>query len=330
MEFTVPMKTTGAMGIDSLTQINNGWAANSQESQSLQSAQTQNYDQSYNQSGYANQQANYNQQQNYDNQQYYNNQQVNYNNQQVDYNNQQQCYGNNQQTNYNQQNYNQQSYQQPQQQYYQQPVQQTQPVQQAAQPKQRTKGNGVHLKKGQKAALTNAAGGQLTNIDVCLGWDITNQACDLDASAFMLGQNGKVIGDDWFVFYGQTDSPDGSIHHSGDSQGEGDGDDEIISVKLNTVNPNVQKITFVVTINEALERGLNFSMVANAYVRVVDKTTGQEINRFELTDYYSNVTSMVVGELYRYNGAWKFNAVGDGVARDLAGLCEMYGVNVAD
>jgi tellurium resistance protein TerD len=71
-------------------------------------------------------------------------------------------------------------------------------------------------------------------------------------------------------------------------------------------------------------------MVANAYVRVVDKTTGQEINRFELTDYYSNVTSMVVGELYRYNGAWKFNAVGDGVARDLAGLCEMYGVNVAD
>ena len=92
---------------------------------------------------------------------------------------------------------------------------------------------------------------------------------------------------------------------------------------------NVKKITFVVTINEALEQGLNFSMVANAYVRVVDKTTGQELNRFQLTDYYANVTAMVVGEVYNHNGQWKFNAVGDGVAKDLAGLCGMYGVNVA-
>ena len=108
------------------------------------------------------------------------------------------------------------------------------------------------------------------------------------------------------------------------------GDDEIIDINLQTINPNVKKITFVVTINEALERGLNFSMVANAYVRVVDKTTGQELNRFQLTDYYANVTSMVVGEVYNHNGQWKFNAVGDGVAKDLAGLCAMYGVNVAD
>ena len=97
-----------------------------------------------------------------------------------------------------------------------------------------------------------------------------------------------------------------------------------------TINPNVKKITFVVTINEALERGLNFSMVQNAYVRVMDGTTGQELMRFNLTDYYSNVTAMVVGEVYNHNGAWKFNAVGDGVAKDLAGLCGMYGVNVAD
>ena len=203
-------------------------------------------------------------------------------------------------------------------------------MQPAPQPKQRPNGGGVHLKKGQKVALAGVNGAQLTNVDICLGWDVTNGACDLDASAFMLGADGKVPGDDWFVFYGQTNSPDGSIIHSGDSQGDDIGDDEIISINLNQVSGNVQKITFVVTINEALERGLNFSMVANAYVRVVDKTTGQELNKFILTDYYANVTSMVVGELYRHNGVWKFNAVGDGVAKDLAGLCAMYGVNVAD
>ena len=200
-------------------------------------------------------------------------------------------------------------------------------VQSVPQPRQRPQGNGVVLKKGQKVPLAN--GGQsLNNIDVCLGWDVVNVACDLDASAFMLGVNDKVIDDDWFVFYGQTNSPDNSVRHSGDSQGEGIGDDEIISVSLAAINQNVKKIVFVVTINEALEKGLNFSMVQNAYVRVVDKTTNAELVRFSLTDYYSNVTSMVVGEIYNHNGQWKFNAVGDGVARDLAGLCEMYGVNV--
>lgn len=233
------------------------------------------------------------------------------------------------QPNYNQQNqnYQQQNYQaQPQ---MQQP--QPQQVQQAPVQQQRTQGGGVHLKKGQKFALAGAGGAQLNRIKIGLGWDILNQACDLDASAFMLDANNKVIGDDWFVFYGQTTSPDNSIKHSGDNTtGAGTGDDEIIDITLSMVNPSVQKIVFVVTINEALEQGLNFSMVANAYVRVIDEQTNSEIARFALTDYYANVTSMVVGELYRHNGQWKFNAVGDGVAKDLAGLCAMYGVNVAD
>lgn len=210
------------------------------------------------------------------------------------------------------------------------PMAQTQMAQAPVQQKQRPAGGGVHLKKGQKVALAGASGGALQSIRVCLGWDVQNVACDLDASAFMLGADGRVIGDDWFVFYGQTTSPDGSVRHSGDSAGAAMGDDEIIDINLQTINPNVKKITFVVTINEALEQGLNFSMVANAYVRVVDGVTGQEINRFQLTDYYANVTAMVVGEVYNHNGQWKFNAVGDGVAKDLAGLCAMYGVNVAD
>lgn len=205
---------------------------------------------------------------------------------------------------------------------------QTQSVQQSV-PKQRPQGNGVHLRKGQKFAL-NQNGQQPSVIKVCLGWEVNNVACDLDASAFMLNQSTQVIGDDWFVFYGQTTSPDGSVVHSGDSDGSNIGDDEVITIDTTRINPNIQKISFVVTINEALERGLNFSMVRDAYVRVVDANNNNELAKFSLTDYYANVTSMVVGELYKHNGTWKFNAIGDGVAKDLAGLCAMYGVNVAD
>ena len=213
--------------------------------------------------------------------------------------------------------------------------QQSQPVMQqnpsmAPTPRPRPTGNGVHLKKGQKTSLTQM-NPNLSEIQVCLGWDIKNQACDLDASVFMLGADNKVVGDDWFVFYGQPVSPDGSIRHQGDSRdGAGAGDDEIISIKLNQVNPQVQKIAFVVTINEALEKHLNFSMVANAYVRVLDTSTGNELVKFMLTDYFSNVTSMVVGEVYNKGGQWRFNPIGDGFAEDLAGLCGVYGVNVAD
>lgn len=231
----------------------------------------------------------------------------------------------------------QQNYQaQPQMQQSYQPMQQApqmaQPVQQQNSgvivKKQRPQGNGVILKKGQKVNLAQN-GEVLNSIQVCLGWDIKNVACDLDASAFMLGADGRVLGDDWFVFYGQPTSPDNSISHSGDSQGESVGDDEVISINLQTINPNCKKVVFVVTINEALEQGLNFSMVENAYVRVINTVTGQELIKFTLSDYYANVTSMVVGEVYNHNGQWKFNAVGDGVAKDLAGLCGMYGVNVA-
>lgn len=215
---------------------------------------------------------------------------------------------------------------------YQQPMpQQVNPAPQQIQPvRQHPPGTGVHLKKGQKFALAGANGAQLTSIEIGLGWDLKSQACDLDASAFMLDTSNRVIGDDWFVFYGQTMSPDGNIRHSGDGDGSAIGDDETININLAAVDPRVQKIAFVITIDEALAKGQNFSMVANAYVRVVDKATGSELARFNLTDYYANVTSMVVGELYRHNGAWKFNPVGDGVAKDLAGLCAMYGVNVAD
>ena len=142
-------------------------------------------------------------------------------------------------------------------------------------------------------------------------------------SAFLLNNTGKVIGDSWFVFYGQETSPDGSTaFFAGQEQNR-----EIISVDFNRLNPAVSRIVFVLTINEALEKHLNFSMLRDAYIKITD-TSDTELVSFKMDEYYSNVTSMMIGEVYRHNGIWKFNAIGNGVTRDLAGLCELYGVQV--
>lgn len=178
------------------------------------------------------------------------------------------------------------------------------------------------MKKGQKLPLETS--GRLSSVKVCLGWNVKRAECELDVSAFLLDSSGKVPGDDWFVFYGQTSSPDGSCIFSAD----GGSDREVITVDFNRLNKSISKIVFVLTINDALEKHLNFSMVKDAYIRIFDTLTGINIVSFKLEDYYANVTSMMIGELYIHNGAWKFNAVGSGVARDLAGLCELYGVQV--
>lgn len=177
------------------------------------------------------------------------------------------------------------------------------------------------IQKGQKVAIETQA--KLTKIQAKLGWNITNPNCDVDVSAFLLNNTGKVIGDSWFVFYGQESSPDGSTVFSTVQ----DQDREIISVDFTKLNPNVSRIVFVLTINEALEKHLNFSMLKDAYIRIMD-ACNVELVSFKMEEYYANVTSMMIGELYQHNGIWKFNAIGNGVARDLAGLCELYGVQV--
>ena len=156
--------------------------------------------------------------------------------------------------------------------------------------------------------LSSPNNGRLDLIEVGLGWDLgpNGQGYDLDVEAFLLGENGKVLGDEWFVFYNQNVSPDGSVVCGIDNtSGAGFGDDESIRIQLSKVHPNVAKIVFI-----------------------VDKITNQELIRFNLTEYYATVCSMVVGELYKHNGEWKFNAVGNGTAQDLTGLCMSYGVNV--
>ena len=176
------------------------------------------------------------------------------------------------------------------------------------------------VQKGQKTLLSTAA---LTAVDACFGWNVTDARCDVDVSAFLLGADGKVIGDSWFVFYGQPLSPDQSTKFVA----SGGADRERIEIDFGRLNPQVQKIVFVLTINEALADKLHFGMLKDAYVRIMDPS-GRELVSFLMTEYYNNVISMMIGELYQHNGAWKFNAIGNGVARDLAGLCELYGVQV--
>lgn len=227
--------------------------------------------------------------------------------------------------------YQQQAMQQP---TYQQPViqqptpAQSAPVQQMSQPvASATMSKPVPslinpVQKGQKVNINSQA--PLNCIKAAFGWNTLNSACDCDVSAFMLGDNSKVLGDDWFVFYGQTDSPDRSTQFI-NVQGE---DREVIQIDVRKLNPAVKKIVFVLTINEALEKRLNFSMMKDAYVRIFNGESNEQLVSFQLSDYYANVTSMMIGEVYLHNGTWKFNAIGNGVARDLAGLCEFYGVQV--
>ena len=189
----------------------------------------------------------------------------------------------------------------------------------------------ISLKKGEKIDLTKGNPG-LSKLIVGLGWD-TNKYdggadFDLDASAFLLGDNGKACSDSDFVFYGNLKHSTGAIEHTGDNlTGEGEGDDEVIKVDLSKVPANISKIDFTVTIYEAEKRAQNFGQVSNAYIRVVDETTGTELIRYDLGEDFSVETAVVVGEMYRNNGEWKFNAIGSGFAGGLAALCNNFGVN---
>ena len=190
----------------------------------------------------------------------------------------------------------------------------------------------VSLSKGQKVDLTKGNPG-LSKIIVGLGWD-TNKYdggadFDLDAAAFLLAANGKVASDSDFVFYGNLKHSSGGVEHMGDNlTGEGDGDDEQIKVNLAAVPASVDKIGFTVTIYEAESRKQNFGQVSNAYIRIVDETSNAELIRYDLGEDFSVETAVVVGELYRNNGEWKFNAIGSGFQGGLTALCQNYGVNV--
>jgi tellurium resistance protein TerD len=189
----------------------------------------------------------------------------------------------------------------------------------------------VSLSKGGNVSLTKEAPG-LTAAAVGLGWDVrttTGADFDLDASALMLGSNGKILSDQHFVFFNNLTSPDGSVQHTGDNlTGAGEGDDEVVNVNLANVPPDCDKVVFAVSIYEAESRGQSFGQVRNAFIRVVNQADGREITRYDLSEDASTETAMVFGELYRNGNEWKFRAVGQGYSSGLRGIAQDFGVNV--
>ena len=190
----------------------------------------------------------------------------------------------------------------------------------------------ISLEKGQKIDLTKSNPG-LKNIIIGLGWD-TNKydggaAFDLDSAAFLLNKDGKVGQDADFVFYNNTRGRNDSVIHTGDNKtGVGEGDDEQVKIDLSKVPADVEKIDFTVTIHDADARRQNFGQVSNAYIRVLNEETNTEIARYDLGEDFSIETAVIFGEVYRYNGEWKFNAIGRGYQGGLRALCQSFGLDV--
>lgn len=189
----------------------------------------------------------------------------------------------------------------------------------------------VSLFKGGNVSLSKEAPG-LSEIIVGLGWDprVTDGTeFDLDASVFITGENGKVLTDASFIFYNNKLSADGSVEHLGDNRsGQGDGDDEQVTVRLTGLAAEVRKLVFAVTIHDAEARKQSFGQVSNAYIRVVNKADGKEIARYDLSEDASTETAMIFGELYRHNDEFKFKAIGQGFAGGLKPLAEAHGVSI--
>lgn len=187
----------------------------------------------------------------------------------------------------------------------------------------------LSLSKGNNLSLTKTDPG-LRRAMIGLGWDprtTAGEQFDLDASALLVGTNGRVRSNDDFIFYNQLQSIDGSVVHQGDNRtGDGDGDDEQILIDLDAVAPDVERVVIVVTIDQAEARHQSFGQVRGAFCRVVNDETGNEVVRFDLTEDAASETGMIFSEIYRYNGEWKFRAVGQGYASGLRGVATDYGV----
>lgn len=189
----------------------------------------------------------------------------------------------------------------------------------------------INLSKGQKVSLSKGNPG-LKKIMVGLGWDVnafdSGADFDLDASAFLAAANGKCRTERDFIFYGNLEHESGAVMHMGDNRtGAGEGDDEQIQIDLTMVPEHVEKIAITVTIYEADKRRQNFGQVSNAYCHIIDLNNNEEIVRFDLGEDFSIETAVVVGEVYRNNGEWKFNAIGSGFQGGLAALCGHYGID---
>lgn len=182
----------------------------------------------------------------------------------------------------------------------------------------------INLQKGQKIDLG------LSDISVGLGWNPnegTGGAFDLDASAFMINASRLIPSEGYFIFYGNQNSPDGALYHTGDDPTGGNsagGDDETIKVDINKIHPDIQEILFVVTIHAAQANRQNFGQIRDSYIRLLDNVSGIEIAKYELGEDFSIETAIEFGRLYRREGKWKFEASGIGYKEDLAFFLSKY------
>lgn len=189
----------------------------------------------------------------------------------------------------------------------------------------------INLQKGQNVSLSQESPG-INMIHAGLGWDtqsFSGADFDLDVMLFLTDASGKVVSDSHFIFYNNLKSPDGAVEHTGDNRtGAGEGDDEVILVNLGQIDSGVEKVVFTASIHEAESRRQNFGQVQNAYIRIVDRSNNNEIIRYDLSEDFSVETSVVVAELYRRQGEWKFKAIGQGYKDGLVSLLRAHGVNV--
>jgi tellurium resistance protein TerD len=181
----------------------------------------------------------------------------------------------------------------------------------------------INLQKGQREAI------HAPKFTIGLGWDTnsssTGTAFDLDASVFILGDNKRLVADEYFVFYNNLKSPDGSVEHTGDNlTGAGDGDDEQIKVDLSKADVKVSEICIVVTIHEAEARKQNFGQVRNSFIRIFDAETGADILKYELEEDFSIETAVEFGRIYKKDNNWKFEAVGAGMKGGLQDYLTKY------
>ncbi|WP_219118288.1 TerD family protein [Janthinobacterium sp. UMAB-56] len=188
----------------------------------------------------------------------------------------------------------------------------------------------ISLQKGGNVNLSKEAP-NLKKIIVGLGWDprsTDGATFDLDGSAFLLKNDGKVRGDSDFIFYNNLKSTDGSVVHTGDNTtGEGEGDDERLEIDLTRVPNDIDRISITVTIHDADARRQNFGMVSKAFIRCLNAEGEKEIARYDLSEDSSTETAMIFGEIYRHNGEWKFKAIGQGFNGGLGPLARSFGVN---
>lgn len=185
------------------------------------------------------------------------------------------------------------------------------------------------LSKGGNINLSKIAP-SLNNIIIGLGWDVRatdGETFDLDASLLMAKADGKARSEKDFIFYNEKKSACGAIHHLGDNRtGAGEGDDETIHVFLNKVPTEIHKLIVCVSIHDAEKKKQNFGQVLNAFIRLVNKDTQQEVARYDLSEEAATETAMIFGEIYRYEGEWKFRAVGQGFKGGLAEVVRLHGI----